>query len=112
MAELARALEAIERALQVSSRAELPAALAELERIRAEALLAAATSSVGAFRPPEETSDQILDLKAAAAFMGEVPAVFLRRPEYLKASIRRPGERKHRFSRNVLERIIRDRLAG
>ena len=56
--------------------------------------------------------DEVLGLEEAARFMGEKPSTFRRRPEYLKACLRRPGERSLRYSRAVLERIKLDRLAA
>lgn len=56
--------------------------------------------------------DETLDLKAAAAVMGERPETFRRRLDYRKALLSRPGELRLRFSRAGLERIRRDRLAG
>lgn len=84
-------------------RAALLRELADLEE-----RLGAALSD--ALRP--EIPDQVLDLEAAALFMGEPPQTFRRRPEYLKACIRRPGERRLRYSRAELERIKADRLAS
>jgi len=79
----------------------------ELAEVQAELGAAMAAPSQAPQAP-----DQALRLEAAAALMGETPAVFLRRPEYEKASIRRPGERIHRFSRRALERILADRVAS
>jgi hypothetical protein len=49
-------------------------------------------------------------LQEAAEAMGEPASTFRRRPEYLKALISRPGERRRRYSRAQLERIKTDRL--
>jgi hypothetical protein len=55
--------------------------------------------------------DEELELKDAAQLMGEKPSTFRRKPEYLKARLRRPS-RRLRYSRAALERIKLDRLAG
>ncbi len=62
-----------------------------------------------AFRPPV---DETLSAEQAAAFLGEPLETFRRRLDYRKALLRRPGERRLRYSRAELERIRRDRLAG
>lgn len=87
----------------------LPAFLGELERIRAEALLTAALPPVF---PAREEATRALDLGEAAAMFGEPIETFRRRLEYRKALLTRPGERRLRYSRDVLERIRKDRLAG
>jgi hypothetical protein len=63
-------------------------------------------------RPTLAEPDVVLSLEEAAAFMGEPASTFRRRPEYLKALISRPGERRKRYSRVELERIKADRLAA
>jgi len=63
-----------------------------------------------AFEPGMEEPDAVLPLKEAAAFMGEPVSTFRRRPEYCKALISRPTERRRRYSRAALERIKQDRL--
>lgn len=61
---------------------------------------------------PAEVPDKALSLSEVAAFMGEPKDTFRRRLEYRKALLTRPGERRLRYSRAELERILRDRLAG
>jgi hypothetical protein len=61
---------------------------------------------------PHAQADEALGLEAAAAFMGEPTETFRRRLDYRKALLTRPGERRLRYSRTVLERIRRDRLAS
>ena len=85
-------------------RAEVQRELAGLD----EAIAGAVT---GLLVEPARPADQVLTLTEAADLLGEPVETFRRRPEYLKASIRRPGERKHRYSRVALERVVRDRLA-
>ena len=48
----------------------------------------------------------------AATVMGEPPETFRRRLDYRRALLTRPSERRLRYSRGVLERIKRERLAG
>jgi hypothetical protein len=67
------------------------------------------------FAPPAEpphSADAILTLAEAAAYMGEKPGTFRRRHEYRKALVSRPGERRRRYSKAVLDRINADRLAA
>jgi hypothetical protein len=52
-----------------------------------------------------------LGLEAAAASFGEAPSTFRQRLEYGKALVSQPGERRLRYSRAALERILGDRLA-
>ncbi len=85
-------------------RAALLRELAGLE----EALGAALGGAVA----EEAKPDEALDLPAAAALLGEPVETFRRRLDYRKALLRRPGERRLRYSRAALERILRDRLAG
>jgi hypothetical protein len=61
---------------------------------------------------PRSPADEALGLALAAAFMGEPPETFRRRLDYRKALISKPGERRLRYSRAVLDRIKRDRLAA
>ena len=63
-----------------------------------------------ALRPP--VIDDTLNAEQAAAFLGEPVETFRRRLEYRKALLRRPGERRLRYSRAELERIRRDRLSA
>ncbi len=97
-----------EAATEAAAAGGLPDFLAELERARSEALLAA----VAPLPTPPRPSDETLSLKAAAAFMGEPVETFRRRLDYRKALLRRPGERRLRYARAELERIRGDRLAG
>lgn len=60
----------------------------------------------------EKAPDEALTLPAAAALLGEPVETFRRRLDYRKALLRRPGERRLRYSRAALERILRDRLAA
>jgi hypothetical protein len=85
-------------------RAELLRELACLEEALGQAVAEALPTS-----PP---SDEALGLGEAAAFMGEPPETFRRRLDYRKALLRRPGERRLRYSRAELDRIKRDRLAS
>ena len=82
-------------------RAALLRELAELEDRVGEAFAAAADP---------EPVDEVIGLEEAARLMGEPASTFRRRPEFLKARISRPGERRLRYSRAELERIKRDRL--
>jgi hypothetical protein len=59
-----------------------------------------------------QEADEALALPAAAALLGEPVETFRRRLDYRKALLRLPGERRLRYSRAVLERILRDRLAA
>lgn len=61
---------------------------------------------------PAVVQDETLTAKDAAAFLGEPLETFRRRLDYRKALLRRPGERKLRYSRAELERVRQDRLAG
>ena len=49
---------------------------------------------------------------AASSLTEEPVETFRWRLDYRKALLRRPGERRLRYSRVVLERILRDRLAA
>jgi hypothetical protein len=89
---------------EAAAAGELPVFLAGLEQARVEAVLSAAS------RP--ELPDAALTLEQAAAMFGEPPETFRRRPDVVKAQIRRPGERRLRYLRSELERILRDRLAA
>jgi hypothetical protein len=83
-------------------RAALQRELAELDLELAEVVVAAA--------PAAQEADAVLSLAEAADFMGEPPSTFRRRPEYLRALLSRPQERRKRYSRAALERIKRERL--
>jgi hypothetical protein len=85
-------------------RAELLRELANLEDAVGGALAEAMR--------PEPASDDALSLVDAAGFLGEPVETFRRRLDYRKALLRRPGERRLRYSRAVLERIRQDRLAA
>lgn len=61
---------------------------------------------------PERVVDEALTLSAAAALLGEPVETFRRRLDYRKALVRRLGERRLRYSRAALERILKDRLAA
>jgi hypothetical protein len=84
-------------------RAELLRELAGLEEALASAVAAAAQPAA---------RDEILNLKQAAAYLGEPERTVQSRLEYRKALVSRPGEYRLRFSRAELDRIIRDRLMG
>jgi hypothetical protein len=98
-------------ATSARSSGRLPAFLGEIERLKAEVMLDAARP-VLVPEPPKSEEDAVLNLREAAEFMGEPVETFRRRPEYLKACLRRPGERRLRYSRAALGRIKADRLAG
>jgi hypothetical protein len=61
---------------------------------------------------PARATDEALTLPAAAALLGEPVETFRRRLDYRKALLRLPGERRLRYSRTVLERILKDRVAA
>jgi len=63
-------------------------------------------------RDRREEPDVTLSLEKAAQYMGEPVESFRRRLEYRKALLSRPGERRLRYSRVVLDSIRRDRLAS
>ncbi|MDQ5871813.1 MAG: hypothetical protein M3547_06350 [Acidobacteriota bacterium] len=67
---------------------------------------------VGLALAPVPAPDAALSLAEAAAFVGEPVESFRRRHDYRRALLTRPGERRLRFSRTALERVLRDRLAG
>ena len=92
-------------------RAELTRRLAALDERLAVALGDAERPEGPEGRPPPP-EDRVLGLAEAAAFMGEPPSTFRRRPEYLKALVSRPTERRRRYSRAALDRIKADRLAS
>jgi hypothetical protein len=85
-------------------RAEL---LRELAATEADLAAALAQPAVA----PSPAGDEALDLTAAAGLFNEPPNTFRQRLEYRKALISRPGERRLRYSRVALERILMDRLA-
>jgi hypothetical protein len=92
-----------EAALEAAAAGELPAFFGAVMQAGFESLLLAA-------RP--DPSDAALTLEDAAAMFGEPTETFRRRPDVLKARVDLPGERKHRYLRSELERILRDRLAA
>jgi hypothetical protein len=57
-----------------------------------------------------ELADAVLSLPEAASYMGEPVSTFRRRPDYLRALVSKPTERRRRYSRVELERIKRGRL--
>ncbi len=59
---------------------------------------------------PAELEDAVLSLKEAALFMGEPAGTFRRRPDYVRALVSRPTERRLRYSRAALVKIKRGRL--
>ena len=89
----------------------LPSFFGEIERMKAEVLLEASKPTPAA-GPREPEEDLALGVREAAAMFGEPVETFRRRLEFRKALIRRPGEKKLRYSLRELERIRGDRLAG
>src|SRR5262245_26600988 len=88
----------------------LPEFLGELEKVRTEVLLDAGRPTMPSSHVQEP--DVAVRLPEAAAMFGEPVETFRRRLQYKKALVKRPGERRLRYSRAELERILRDRLAG
>ena len=84
-------------------RAEILRELADLDLAMAGAIEA---------REPPAEPDAVLSVPEAAAYMGEPVSTFRRRPEYVKALVSRPTERRRRYSRAALDRIKLDRLAA
>lgn len=84
-----------------SRRAVLLRELADLDLELAQAITA---------REAPGEPDAVFSLDEAAAFMGEPASTFRRRPEYGKALVSRPTERRRRYSRVALDRIRSDRL--
>jgi hypothetical protein len=84
-------------------RAELTRELAALDDALALAL--------EAVQQPDD-ADEILDLAAAARHVGEPASTFRQRPCYRRALVSGTTERRLRYSRLELDRILRDRLAA
>jgi len=82
-------------------RAELLRELADLEAELGRALEEAVEP---------EPADAVLSLPEASVYMGEPVSTFRRRPDYLRALVSKPTERRRRYSRAELERIKHDRL--
>lgn len=110
-------LSDVERAIPELTGPEALEVVAEAARLGARAsgriaVLEALTAAFAAPVAPDSGPDEGLSLPEAARVMGEPPETFRRRLEHRKALLRRPGERRLRYSRSELERIRRDRLAG
>lgn len=92
---------------------DLPALFARRAALLRE--LASIEEAVGdafAVEAVPEPRDSVIGLPEAASLMGEPVSTFRRRPEYEKAKVSRPGERRLRYSRVAVERILRDRLGS
>jgi hypothetical protein len=91
-----------EAAIEAAAAGELPAFFGAVMQVGFESFQLAA-------RP--EPPDAALTLEDAAKMFGEPTETFRRRADVLKARIRRPGERRLRYLRSELERILHDRAA-
>jgi hypothetical protein len=84
-------------------RAALQRALADVDDALASAL--------GGTPEIAEPADEVLNQVEAAELVGEPVSTFRRRPLYRKALVSAPGERRPRYSRKALLKLLDSRLA-